>query len=219
MNYPTLLGRGVYTPSEAARLLGLSSAKLRRWSSDDELKALWANEFSQFFETSELSFLDIQQARVISAFRHAGVSLQSIRRALRSASEILGTPTPFAHSDIQTDGRSLFLKTTDAGSEKVLVDLLKSQYTFERIIRPTFKDIDFDNKVASRWWPLSRSRRVVIDPRRSFGRPVDVETGVETEVLVSAVEAEGGVKEAAAAFDVPVAAVKAAIEFETKLAA
>jgi hypothetical protein len=32
--------------------------------------------------------------------------------------------------------------------------------------------------IAARWWPLGRTRGIVIDPKRQFGQPIDDATGV-----------------------------------------
>lgn len=93
----------------------------------------------------------------------------------------------------------------------------------ETIIRPFFKRLDYSQtNDVGRFWPLRTSRndgRVVLDPERRFGQPLDAETGVPTDVIQKAVTAGDGqdVKTVARWFDIPVEAVKAAMKFEKSL--
>jgi len=61
--------------------------------------------------------------------------------------------------------------------------------------------------------------RVVLDPERRFGQPLDSETGVPTEAIRRAVTAGDGqdLKSVARWFEIPVEAVKAAMNFEKSL--
>lgn len=74
--------------------------------------------------------------------------------------------------------------------------------------------------MASEWpWPTGKDDRIVVDPRRQFGQPIDAETGVPTSILAAAAKAEGWVEKAARAYRVPVVSVKRAVRFERKLGA
>ena len=214
-----IIGRGVYAQSEAARLIGLPTAKLSRWVGSDARSALWRNAYRDVVEGSrELSFRDLQQARTVWALRSAGVSLQAVRKALVLARELIAETTPFAHHGMKTDGRRVFLHVAEDRGEPVLIDLLDRQYAFDKVLGPVLDDVDFE-EFATRWWPNGRKGRVVLDPDRSFGRPIDAETGVPTSALAVAVDAEGSVRRAARSYEVPEAAVRHALAFEAKLAA
>jgi uncharacterized protein (DUF433 family) len=62
-------------------------------------------------------------------------------------------------------------------------------------------------------------RHVVVDPLRSFGQPVVNKEGVPTAVLSHALDVEKSVARVARWFEVSRASVKAAAEFEARLAA
>jgi uncharacterized protein (DUF433 family) len=101
-----------------------------------------------------------------------------------------------------------------------LIDLFKSgQYVMHRVIEPRLRGLDFQDDFATRWWPLGRSRGVVLDPKRQFGHPVDDATAVPTDVLAKAAKAEGSADRAARMFMVPIASVRRAIAFEERAAA
>jgi len=72
--------------------------------------------------------------------------------------------------------------------------------------------------IAARWFP-STNRRIVIDPARSFGQPVVEKEGVPTSVLARSYKAEQSLKRVARWYDVDVRSVRAAVEFERRLAA
>jgi len=59
----------------------------------------------------------------------------------------------------------------------------------------------------------------VLDPRRSFGRPIVALHGVPTEVLACAARACGSVNEVSRWYEVPEAEIEDAVEFEHALAA
>ena len=111
----------------------------------------------------------------------------------------------------------------DEIGDKKLIEIVSKQYQFRDIVDPFLKDIEFNERGEAAIWRIGyavrRSSRVVLDPHRSFGQPIDRETGVQTQVLAKAVEAEGSPEKAARAFDVPLKAVQDAVAFEAKLAA
>ena len=59
----------------------------------------------------------------------------------------------------------------------------------------------------------------MLDPRQRFGSPIVAEHGVPTATLALAVRAEGSETATARYYEVPVKAVRRAIEFEHGLAA
>jgi uncharacterized protein (DUF433 family) len=63
------------------------------------------------------------------------------------------------------------------------------------------------------------SRNVVIDPARSFGRPIVTQGRVPTEIPSQAVKIEGSPGRVAKLYEVPLKAVRDAIAFQTQLAA
>ena len=214
-----ILGRGVYAPSEAARLVGLAAGKLNRWVGDEARGALWQNAFRSVTDSRELSFLDLQQLRVVARLREAGVPLQAVRKGLIAARDVIAGTTPFAHLALKTDGRGVFMQVAEDEREPFLIDLVRNQYAFEKVLAPVLRDVEFSDNYAARWWPTGRRGRVVLDPARSFGHPIDAETGVPTATLAEATRVEGSVRNTARAYEVPEAAVREAIRFEDRLAA
>jgi hypothetical protein len=75
---------------------------------------------------------------------------------------------------------------------------------------------EFDELI--RWWPLGKGQRVVIDPRRSSGRPIVLE-GVQTNILASSFHSAGDVRAVASWYEVSEPSVSDALEFERSLTA
>jgi uncharacterized protein (DUF433 family) len=96
--------------------------------------------------------------------------------------------------------------------------LKRRQTAFRRIVAPSLRDLEFDAEVVARWFPLGASRRnIVIDPARAFGRPIVAAGGVPTELIAQAVEVEGSPDRVAALYEVPLPAVRDALEFQRRL--
>jgi uncharacterized protein (DUF433 family) len=158
----------------------------------------------------------------IKMFRDHGVSLQTIRIASERAAAKFHTNCPFSVKRFDTDGTSIFATLQKESSDKVVLeDIARGQYCFEKILRPFFRKLEYGrNFDLVRFWPLSKSGRVVLDPTRKFGKPIDSETGVPTQVIANALHAGGGQSPAVVArwLGIPLAAVKKAAEFERSLA-
>jgi hypothetical protein len=215
---PTHLGVGLYGPREASRIIGVPPAKVQRWLRDGRL-------LHRYFDTDEqtITFVELMELHFISMFRQAGVSLQTIRQVAKGAAERFETDYPFSAKRFDTDGRTIFATLIKSNHDGQLVEDLKSgQYIFDQVMRPFFRKLEYhgDEEVA-RFWPLEKRGRVVLDPERHFGKPIDSATGVPTHTLYAATIAGGGqdYTEVARWFDVPVSAVEAAVAYEKSLAA
>lgn len=216
-----LVGIGLYTPSEAAKLTGIGAAKLRRWLrghdvSGKHYEALWTPQVTLNDEIV-LGFRDLTEARVVARLISAGLSSQKMRRAIVIAQEMTGIERPLSTSRFRTDGRSVFLQLEREDGDDELINLFTKQLQFKKIVEPSLKDLHYDHSgIPVSWEPM---RGILVDPERSFGQPIEIESGVPTEVLAEAVEVEGSIENAASAFLVSKKSIVRALEFEEKLAA
>ena len=89
------------------------------------------------------------------------------------------------------------------------------------MIEPSlYRGIEFgQDDLARCWYPMNRSKAVVLDPQIAFGKPVISGIGVRTSTLYEAFRAEGTKLAVARLFEVPIKAVESAILFEKRLAA
>ncbi|HLG84018.1 MAG TPA: hypothetical protein VKY22_23650 [Bradyrhizobium sp.] len=235
---PDALGRGAYSAAESLRLLnfnrqGLPPARrlsrntvarwLRGYSHGEDgthySEPLWTPDYQNEGDQIELSFRDLIELRFVKAFRDLGVGLKTIRDCYRRAVAEVHDDRPFSTQRFRTDGKTIFLDITEKDHDGRMIDLKKRQQVFRTIIEPSLRDLEFDASAVSRWYPLGmRHRSVVIDPSRSFGRPI-VQRGVPTEILAEAIGLEGSVDAVASLYEVPKAEVLAAVDFEQRLAA
>jgi uncharacterized protein (DUF433 family) len=224
----SLFNRGLYTVAEASRLTGVPAETFRRWvfgyrrkrkSGRIEYEPIAAPEIGQIEGHYVVGFRDLLEARVVQAFRKAGVSWHIIHLAAENSRTPERSTHPFLSKRFRTDGRTIFQESIKAAGNSELVDLAKNQHAFHSVIAPSlFRQIVFDAEdTAIRWYPLWPRQTVVLDPRRSFGRPIV--SNVPAETLAAAVKAERSADTVARWYNIPSESVRAAVEWQERLAA
>lgn len=218
-----LTGIGLYTLKEAERITGADSREISRWLfgyrfKDGASAPLWRTQLAGMSADGQkvIGFRDLLELRVVKAFTQQNIPLRVIRAAIVNAQEIFSTEYPFTANRFLTDGRSIFHEALKNHGEPELIDLVKRQVVFEHIIRPELHaGIEFaGDGQAKRWFPVKKSKLIVLDPQLSFGKPVLTDYGIRTDVIAAAVDAEGDKKRVAALYDIPLQAVNAAIRYE-----
>ena len=232
----TALGIGIYSREEAARLIGVTPSRLRRWvdgytyhyryhsvATKRNRPPVVARDLPVLDDTIALSFVELMELRIVRALRKRGVSLQEIRKAAEVAGTQFGTVHPFASRRVFSDGRRVFAALSRTADVPDLIHLSRSkvaQVIAGGILEPFVEEIDFDEEtaLAERWWPLGRTAPVVLDPRIAFGAPTVVGTRLRTSFLA---ELHSGLAsdEIARTYRVPTEAVAAAVHFEKHLKA
>lgn len=212
------LGIGLYSLADVVRFTGASAATVRRWGSSAGIVP------RHFADEGILTFEELMELQFVQMFRHEGVSFQAIRKASVAASKKFDTPYPFTSKQFDTDGKTIFATLIKEKPRQALIeDLEKGQYVFASIMRPFFRKLEYpkNSERVARYWPLNKHGRIVLDPQRRFGKPIDAETGIPTGVILEAVNAGDGQKPEVVArwLGIPLAAVKAALAFEKSLAA
>jgi len=225
-----LLGRGIYTVPEAARLGRIPPASIRRWLRGYYFTKDGAKVFSEkvirgelpiIDDTLALSFLDLLEARCLHAFRARGVGWRTLREAHGKAREAMDTDHPFSTGQFKTVGRRVMRDFATENGDPMLLDIVRQQPAFREFLRPYLRGLDFlpGAQFPARWFPLDGTKRVVIDPARAFGHPIVSERGVLTSILARAYAAEGSYDKVARWYEVDVRSVKDAVEYEHALAA
>lgn len=219
-----LFGVGLYTASEASRLTGIPTARIRRWlrgyrHAGGASLPLWAPGIPQLGSGLEVTFLDLIEARFVHAFVKQGVSLKHIRAALQRAREIAGSDYPFSTQKFRTDGRRIFAEVQEVTGDKAVIDLVRNQFAFKSVIEPSFKGLEFEASQVVRWRPWPERKAIVLDPSRSFGAPIIDSDGVPTGALARAFAVRKSFKSVAHDYLVPEQSVRDAVAFEERLAA
>ena len=209
-----LFNKGLYTVKDLSQLLGLSSQKVSRWlfgSSNSE--GLYEPNLADYNKIA--TFQELIELKAIKSFLDQGISLQKMRKIKEALITINDTPYPFSYLELYTDGKYIFLQ--DKGD---LLEPLGGQLQFENIIRQSLKDVDFEIKKPVRWWIEGQDKGILVDPTRSFGKPIDNITGIPTSVLYRAWKVNDESEEIVADdFFIAPEVVRRACEFETSLRA
>jgi uncharacterized protein (DUF433 family) len=223
-------GKGIYTLSTAAKIVGMNSQRMRRWIKgytyykNREYYAsqpLFTTEFEYSPDDVIISFLDLAELLFINSFIHYGISLQKIRKAAIFSSKLLNTSHPFAVRKIFTDGKSIFAKIAQEEGDSSLIDLINKQFQFEKVVEPfLYECIDF-NKYdhAERWWPLGKKEDIVLDPARNMGQPILNSCNIRTELISELYKSNHSIKEISEWYEIDEKAIETAIDFEKGLVA
>ena len=221
-----LIGLGLYTPAEAGKLLRIPAAKISRWLrghtvGNRHYEPLWNPQVDLGDERIFLGFLDLMEVRVAGAFIAGGVPPVRIRAAIRLAQDVVAKSHPLSTNRFLTAGREIFLHVIERDEDGVererLLNLFRRQFEFKEILDPILKAVEFgEDGYPSKWWPAGRRANIVVDPARSFGAPIDVESSVPTKVLAAA-GSNLGLQSAARTYEVSESAVRRAIDFEAKM--
>ncbi|WP_299550741.1 hypothetical protein [uncultured Tateyamaria sp.] len=222
------LGKGIYTISEAARLTGAGRDTISRWLLGYSYKRggkfyerppIFTTEFGDVDGQFTISFQDLIELLFVAKFRAKGVKWSIIHEAFKLARERFESEHPFSAINFKTDGQRIFEETIIAGAVQ-LADLHLNQIVIADFIAPTLtKAIEFDTRRATIWYPQFPSKLILLDPQRSFGRPIVSRGSVPTEALYLAYEAEEDFGLVARQFDLKVADVRSAVKFQERLAA
>lgn len=219
------LGEGLFTVSDASKILELPSDLVRRW-----IKAYWQNRFldndaiqdSSYVwgerRAKAFNFYVLVEIIAVFSLRHIGVSFNKIRLAHTQLIKILGTEHPFASSKLMSDGGEIFWEP----DETTLIQLDHSlQLSFKEIIAPFCKKLDFNDRttLAQRYWPLGKDHSIVVDPHHCFGQPSIFGTNINVQSVLRLVKAGEAKHSITTMYDLNIPQVEDVISFERRLAA
>ena len=223
------IGLGLYTVPEASRLSHVSVGRIRRWLRGYTFTTRTGPHKSPPVVTSQLppldsgltvTFLDLQEIRLVNAFLEAGVNWKTLRLARVRAEDAFG-PYPFSRGRFATDGRDVFYDMApQLKADGAFLNLVSHQTSFKRIVANFMVSLKFDaDGQAIEWWPLGKNKLVVLDPQRSFGKPIVPREGVPTSILTRCYQVERSYPRVARWYDVSERAVRHAVEYEETLVA
>lgn len=218
------IGTGIYTVTEAARILNISGQKLGQW-----VRKYWELDFINDYplgkavytvgERSErvFNFFTLIEIISVAKFRAMNISFYRIKEAHKIAAEVLETPYPFAMEGFMADGRKIFHNQDLIAS--LLLDKTK-QLEFRQLIEPYCMKIDFEEntKLAERFWPLGKNRDVLVDPNHRFGEPVIKGTNISTSIIYNLHLAGEPASFIAEEYNITEKSIQDAIEFHQRAA-
>jgi uncharacterized protein (DUF433 family) len=186
-----VLGKGVYSLAEAAKLTQLHDSRVRAWFStqEDRTRRVFESDYPTAGGDIAISFLDLIEVFIVGRLRQATppVSLQHIRKVQKKLSIDTGASHPFCVKEIYHGRGKIFTRSFNDESG-ALVEALTNQGYINEVIMPFLKKIEYDEITSlARLWHIAEG--VVVDPERCFGKPIVEEVGIATRVLASAYEA------------------------------
>lgn len=177
-----VLGQGIYSHQEAARLIGVPSRRLRGWFFGRTKGA--GKLLVSDYQGSQVSFLDLIDAAVVAALREK-VSVQALRRVYRRLSEMWQTAHPFSRQEFYTDksGRRVFVTIVrDQDQDSEFIEVIERQHAMPEVLMPILTKIHYDpDTMFAQKLPLTEG--VSIDPRRRYGKPIVESCGLATEII------------------------------------
>jgi len=208
------LGVGLYSVAEAARLLQTPRRTLSRWV-EGYVQALRGGEKTylpviEADDPSELSFGDLVELLYVKGFREAGVPLDEIRQTIIRFKDEWVEEYPLATKRFAVNGRKLLLE--EGGEWRTA---LSGQHC--AFIEEVGHRLVHIGDLATEWRPLGWDRQVVLDPSRSFGKPIDRQSGAHTLFLTQAVESGDSLESVAWWYGTTTNGVRDAVEFEQLL--
>jgi uncharacterized protein (DUF433 family) len=224
----TYINVGVYTVAEASRLTRVSKDRIRRWLRgyhsglrQRDYPALWKSQLPSIGHKVALGFLDLIEIKFVDAFLNEGVSWPMIHRVRDKAQELNpDTAHPFCTRQFVTDGHQIFRNLHNETGDACLHEIVTDQYVFAGITQPFLKDLEFQDGIFQRWWPLGKDHSIVIDPRKNFGQPTISNEGIPTQNLARSFKANGSsYDEVARWYEISPDSVREAVEYERSLAA
>ncbi|GII86691.1 hypothetical protein Ssi03_46810 [Sphaerisporangium siamense] len=217
-----VLARRVMSVREAARQLRIPPTTLLHWLEGEERQGRFYPPVLREQPTgaTDVTWGEIVEARYLRAYRQRNVSMQKLRPFIALLRSEFGVPYPLAHFKPFVDNRRRFLLEVQdrlhiPGSLRMVYQVDDDQLVLDHRVVDFLDRVDFNEtgeREAQRIHPLGRSNPVVIDPLLSSAAATV--QGVRTEVLAELADAQVPVEEIADDFDLPVAAVKAALAFE-----
>ncbi len=218
-----ILGHGVYSLPEAARLTRLKPQRVREWfqgrPNERTRKPVFWGDYQSVGGDRAISFHDLIELFVAGQLRERGVSLQSLRKVHKKLQEDLGTRHPFCRHEVMTKSGQVFTFGLDKQGRQEMIEVLTRQRVFPEILLPFLQRLDYDEATAmARRWCIANL--VVIDPAICLGKPIIEGVGITTAILAASYEANDHNAELVADwFRVHSKHVIAAVEFEGSFAA
>ena len=189
MGSVSVLDRGVYYISEAARLLGITPSTLTNWLDGYTRGGIFhppilrAPPSRPAHGQRVVTWGEFIEAGHLAAYRRqARIPLQRLRAYVDDWRGEQGIPYPLAHCKphigpgrqlLDHDGRRAWRH--EDGQRQMPASNASVDAFFDRI--------DFDDKVAARYWPAGKAEDIVVDPVRQFGSPTIPGTCIRTATL------------------------------------
>lgn len=181
----------MYTISEAAHLAHVSPTTVRRWLygyAPDPRHPKWRTPplFGGADTTTPyVSFLQLIEIVVAADFRKVSrVKLGVVTKAHENARREFGIEYPFARHDLELEtlGGHIIRWLYDGAPQAQAVDS-PEQFSLPGLVKTRLMQLDYEQKLAVRWYPAGKDVPIVLDPLFSAGLPTIIGRGVTVQTI------------------------------------
>lgn len=176
-----------YTAQEAGDLLGIPGATVRTWANGTSGRQAILSHTSS---GRGLSFNNLVEIYVLGVLRRQrAVPLARVRDALVALSKKFDVERPLLTQELFTDNGHIFIEHMG----HYLDVSERNQMAMREVLAGRLDRIERDERnLAARFFPITRQgryedvpRRIIVDPRISWGRPCFTGTNVPVEEVVA----------------------------------
>lgn len=211
------IGVGAYSTTEIAKILRLPIPKIRRWMQmywDDVLSEIYGTHYTWNSNGAKtIGFHTLIEFYVMMQLSEAGVKPKPILKAHQALSKWFNTITPFANKQvlqsIRTDAKHVYFQIDD-----LIISLDGTRQLNMKFIELFFQRLDFDmDDLATRFYPLGRTKSIVIDPKRKLGQPTIANSNIYPETLYNHFKAGDPIAYIAHIYELSESQVQNALEY------
>ena len=215
----------MYSYSEAAHLANVSTSTVKNWLFGYTVKGRDVPPLFPSSDAAMVSFLQMIEIMVAGRFRKSAlggksVPFRAVRDAYVNARESWGIEYPFAHMRLEALGGHIvhFLREGSSIASYQSLDA-PEQWTLPGLLRETIDQIEYDDELASRWFPIGKAVPIVVDPKLSTGLPVIKGRGVTVQAIRNRFKADLRIDFIAKDFEMEPDLVETALQYGERIAA
>ena len=218
MDAHAILGRGIYSTAEAAKLTGLTRSKVDRWAFGyRDYHGIVDPDLPSVGPYRSISFLTLMELYLMRRLQDKGIAAEKFRIAAGEIARLRGIEHPFAFERLGDfllhDNKDFYLHDDDLTQ---ITGRNRDNMVLQDVIAPYLSEVEFESEYVRRWFPVESNRLIVIDPAIKFGEPVVSGTRIPTANIVDQINAGDAVDFVAECYGLTVEQIVAAEGFERR---
>lgn len=204
------IGEGIFLTQDVANILMLPYSKVRNL-----MESYWHSNSFGSVKNKAINFYALVEFYTFFRLRELGVSAAEIKRVHLILSKDLNVQYPFALSGINTDGKKVWYEKL---GNLIKIDG-KKQLVIKEFIIEFLHKIDFgENNLAKRFYPVNKSKLVVVDPKHQFGQPTIAGRNITISTIKKLYEGGESIIDIASLYDINTSQVNHALKYYKRTA-
>lgn len=210
------IGEGIYLAKDVSKILKLDYNKTYRWMVGYWGSGLDENTQYTFGEVGNraINFLSLIEFYTFFKLREKGISSVEIKKIHKTLSQLHNTKYPFAIAhEFYVENRKKRKFMYYEYLDNIIKHDKRRQFSL-RFIERFLDKVEFDDdNIAVRFYPLTNSKNVVVDPKHQFGQPVVSGTNIKTQTIFSLYNGGESLEDIGNLYNISKSEVKDAIAF------